>query len=80
VTDFGIDIEGAKRAYLAQWHHCARRSITAIDGALRCDCGSTFPWTQALGEDVALALEFEWLSPNAESSCTVTSEQPRLFG
>ena len=59
-----IDVEAAKRAYLSQWYHCPGKRLTAIDSKLLCDCGESAPWTRTLGEDVELAVELEWLSPN----------------
>ena len=63
-----IDVEAAKRAYLSQWYHCPGKRLTAIDSKLLCDCGESAPWTRTLGEDVELAVELEWLSPNGCSS------------
>ncbi len=77
-----IDVEGAKRKYLSQWQHCAGKRVTAIDSSLLCDCGARFPWMQALGEDVELALSLEWLSPCgdiSESNLTDTPAQSGLF-
>jgi hypothetical protein len=74
-----INVEAAKNAYLAQWQHCAGKRLTAIDSKLVCDCGESMPWTHALGEDVQLALDLEWLSPNGDIADNRTDTQPGLF-
>ena len=73
-----IDVEGAKQKYLSQWKHCDGKTITAVDYRLVCECGASFPWKNALGEDVALALDLEWLTPNAPTK-TESEIQPGLF-
>ena len=76
--DFGIDVESAKQKYLSQWQHCPGKCVTAVDSALVCDCKARFDWKRALGEDVALAIERQWLSLVTDTS-TLTDAQPSLF-
>jgi hypothetical protein len=73
------DVEAAKKQYLSRWNHCPGKAITACDGSLICDCGERLPWTRALGEDVALALELEWLTPTGESLTVSDKQQPEMF-
>jgi len=58
------DVEAAKRLYLSQWSHCSGKRVMAVNHYLVCDCGAKFDWERALGEDVALALDLGWLTPN----------------
>jgi len=74
--DFGIDVESAKQTYLAQWRHCAGKTVTAIDSSLVCDCKARFPWTCALGETIVLAEASNWLKPAFHSE---SEQQPELF-
>ncbi len=71
-----IDVESAKAKYLSQWQHCPGKSVTAVDSALVCDCKARFDWKRALGEDVALAVERQWLTPIVSSE---SEQQPELF-
>ena len=74
--DFETDVESAKVQYLSQWQHCHGKRVTAVDSALVCDCKARFDWKHALGEDVALAVERQWLTPAVSSE---SEQQPELF-
>jgi hypothetical protein len=83
MSDFGIDVESAKRHYLSQWNHCPGKQLVAVDSHIACPCGEKFKWEGNLGDTVALALSLEWLSPNgdtAESNRPATESETDQLG